>query len=56
LLIDKINEENKNGYASMVNLDIEKFESKSTCVESIELKDVSFFEKEHGEYYLRFKE
>lgn len=46
---NKINEENKDGSANMVNSVIEKAESKNTCVESIESKDACFVEQEHGE-------
>jgi hypothetical protein len=46
---DTIHEENKNDSACMVNSITEEPELKSTCAESIESKDASFVEKEHGE-------
>jgi ribosomal protein S25 len=46
-LIDSINEQNKNCSASMINLVIEKAESKSTCAESTESKEASFIQQEH---------
>jgi hypothetical protein len=48
LLIDSINEENKNDSAGMVNSVIEKAKSKDTCAKTIESKDESFIEQEHG--------
>jgi hypothetical protein len=48
MLIDSINEENKNSSASMFNSVIEKAKSKSTCSEFIESKEASFVEQEHG--------
>jgi hypothetical protein len=48
MLIDSTNEEMKNSSTTMSNSGTEKAESKSTCVESIESKEASFVEQEHG--------
>ena len=44
-----IHEDKDNDSASMVSSVIEKAESESTCAESIESKEASFVEQEHGE-------
>jgi hypothetical protein len=48
LLIGSMNEENKHGSTSMVNLVTGKAKSKSTCAESNESKEASFIQQEHG--------